>query len=120
MGTDASKDRHDVPILLVISFLVFLIAALEIPWYFFVVLVAWYNLGDPKPDPVQAGWIAAIAALPVAIGAILGISVIVRLIIKPHAIRPRTRVIAMIVASLGVAACCAEVSLIIHIVMTSL
>jgi hypothetical protein len=82
------------------------LSLIEIPWYFAVVMVAWFILGDPKPTPYQSEVLEATAVLPTAAGAIIGISAILWLIVKRRIIIPRTWIFSILVAILGLAACC--------------
>jgi hypothetical protein len=86
--------------LLVLAPLLF--AIIEIPWSIAVVLMAWHVLGDPEPTHEQSVMLAAIVLIPATIGAMWGASVIAWLIITRRFMVP-----ALIIACLGLAACCA-------------
>jgi hypothetical protein len=76
------KENRRISLLLVISCLPLAFALFEIPWYFAVVNVDSYFLGNSSPASPQTELMKDIAEIPIALGGLLGMTAIFWLIVK--------------------------------------
>lgn len=113
LNCEAPKKQRNAAVSLAIAFLPLALSIVEIPWYFAVILVAWFILGDPEPTRGQKEILGTIVVLPAAFGMALGAGVISWLVAKKQATFRM-----MTVGIFGLAACCAAFAFAMYGIIT--